>query len=683
VARGALPAAITLRGSGRSTQVPVELAGPGDVAGLDPREVGRTEPHDGAADFEPSYFPYVELVSPDLPWRFTPSGPVTERVAGVERERLQPWLALVVVPEDAATLTPAARGALPVLGCDGAELPDPAEAWAWAHVQGGDVAVARLLCPRRLAGRTRYLACLVPTFDAGRIGLGGGGGDPLGPAWSRTGEASLPVYFSFAFATGDEGSFETLARRLRARPAPAGAGGRDIATDSPGWGVVGTPGATTSMQGALRPLAGDADELPPDNGLAAQLAAAVSASGTGVELRPPIYGQDHAGGATAVDANAPSWLDGLNTDPRRRLAAGMAAWAVAVEQEDLADRAWAQLAAAGLRPVEAADPQLAAEVGGALAARGAPAATAPALARLARPGGPLSPLGRAPVAPAISPAPQAAAEPRYSPTFDEPASDHLRALSPEWLLPGTGDLPDDSVVVLRTNPAFAEAFLVGLNHALARELVWRGFPLDTTGTPFRRFWEGSGAEPPPLAEWDAASALGSHDPGGEQLVLLLRGALVRRFPTAVVLLTRTDGAGAEAVVRPTLAVTLEPGTRCLGFPLTPDDALHAPADGGTGWSVVIQEAVDHPRFGVDDPPVEGSAPLHGWQDLDWGHPHLRGATHVPVAGELEGVALQLTAQPSPVPVPSPTWGVNAAHQAAIISQPAFRIRVPVELWVTA
>ena len=57
-ARSAVPARVTLRG-GPTTVIPVELAGPGDIAGLDPREVRRTEPHDGCADFEPAYLPYV------------------------------------------------------------------------------------------------------------------------------------------------------------------------------------------------------------------------------------------------------------------------------------------------------------------------------------------------------------------------------------------------------------------------------------------------------------------------------------------------------------------------------------------------------------------------------------------------------------------------------------------------
>jgi hypothetical protein len=714
LARAAAPATVTLRGTDRSTSVPVELAGPGDIRGLDPQEVRRTEPHDGSADFEPSCLAYVELRSPDLPWRFSPVGPLTEPLADPEdasaarsRRRLQPWLALVVVPQDNATLERAAPGELSTLRCPAAELPDPAETWAWAHVQvstadGEDPAdaiddprrsVARLVCPRRLEEDTPYLACLVPTFAAGRLGAGAGG-EPLAPAWGADTDAELPAYYSFAFATTAAGTFERLARRLRPRPAPQASSGRGIATDAPGWGATGTPGASTLMQGALRPVAGPApgpaaDEPPPDSQLAAELAAAVSASGGGFELRPPIYGQDYAGGVTAVPAEAPGWLAQLNTDPRRRLAAGMAAWAVAVDQEELSDRAWGQLAAAGLSPASAADPQLAAEVGGALAVRDAADGVGLTLRRLLRPGGPFAARGAAAPVPAaraaaaIDPPPPA---PRFTPTFDEPAYTLLRATADEWLLPGSDEVPDDSVVLLRTNPAFAEAFLVGLNHALTRELAWRGFPLASSGTLFRRFWSASAGAPdpalPPLAGWEPDSALGAHSPAADQLVLLIRGQLVRRFPTAAIFLSRTAGDGSELQLRPTLAATLGPGSTFYGFPLTPEQALHPPPDGGAAtWSVVIQESVQHARFGCDEPADGGPAALAGWQDLDWSHPHVRDATHIPVAGPLAGVSRPLTAAPSPVASPSATWGLDAAQQAAILQQPAFRVRIPVGLWL--
>ena len=724
--RAPLPATVALRNSSRSQRVPIELAGPADVVGLDPHAIVRTEPHDGAADFEPSYFPYVEVRQSDLPWRFTPVGPHEEPLRDPEHPRaqaqphqsLRPWLALAAVPVDAATVTPAAPGRLPLLSCPTDELPNAGEVWAWVHVQvatadGEDPAdfvtdpahaIARLICPRRLSPATRYLGCLVPTFAAGRLGTGPPADDPLAPAWGPASEATLPIYFSYSFTTGGEGSFETLARRLRPRPAPAGAYGREIATDAPGWGVPHVAGASTRMQGALRALAqpgAPGDEIAPDAQLAGAIGRAISASAGAVALRPPIYGQDFAGAPTAVDSSDAGWLTELNTDARRRIAAGTAAWAMAVEQEDLSDRAWQQLAEHGLRPATTADLQLAAELSAVLVDRhgSTPGAVASAaLARLARPGGPLSPTGEGAASlserigaawrgGALRASAPAARPQAFTPTFDEPAYTYLRAIAPEWLLPAGADIPEDSIVVLRTNPAFAEAFLVGLNHALARELAWRRYPLEPTATMFRRFWGASPNAPDtelePMAEWQAHSGLGSHSPSADQLVLLVRGQLLRRFPTAVVYLSKAAPDGSEAHLRPTLTATLAPGTTLFGFPLTPDEVLRDDA-GAAGWSIVIQESIDHARFGCDDPKQNGTTePPDAWQDLDWSHPQLRDARHVPIAGPLAGVTRPLTKGPSPVSVPSATWGLNAGHLAAITQQPAFRIRIPVRLWMTA
>jgi len=721
-ARASLPADLTLTGATtRTGHVPVQLAGPGDVAGLDPVEVRRCEPYDGCPDFEPEYLAYVELTSPDLPWRFSPIGPATSSLPDPEhpnaapalQHRLAPWLALVVVAADQASVTPAAAGRLPVLTCPASELPDPAESWAWAHVQvsttdgadpvaaAGDPtrSAARLICPRHLRSGIAYRAFLVPAFAAGVAagGINTAGRDPLDPAWGGTSPVSLPVYFSYTFTTGQAGTFETLARRLRLQSAPAAAGGRSIRIDAPGWNVVGAPGATVVMQGALRPVPAPSSpaEPLPDPAYAAALAAAVSITGTGLQLRPPVYGQDYAGGTTVVRAASPGWLTALNTDPRRRLAAGLGAWAVAVLQDELADRAWQQLAAAGLAQPTAADPDLAGALSSTLAGRaaGTPAAALPTtLARLTRAGGPIARTGTATAHTALAPAappPAAAPAPvRFSPVFDDPAYAYLAAVAPEWLLPGSGDIPQDAVVVMQTNPAFTESFLVGLNHALARELAWRRFPLDPTATMFRRFWAAAPGAPgtavAPVSQWDADSALGDHSPAADQLVLVIRGALLRRFPAAAVYLSGAHRDGSERHLPPSLAATLAAGTAIFGFPITPDQALHPSPDSGvTAWSIVLQEAVDHVRYGLAALGDGGTATLHAWQDLDWAHPQAAGHTHLPVAGPLAGVSRPLTVAVGPVTAPTAVWGADSGQLAAALTRPAFRVRIPIGLWLAA
>ena len=46
--------------------------------------------------------------------------------------------------------------------------------------------------------------------------------------------------------------------------------------------------------------------------------------------------------------------------------------------------------------------------------------------------------------------------------------------------------------VLRTNWAVVEAVLVGMNHEMARKLLWNGYPTDQRGTYFRTFWDARG-----------------------------------------------------------------------------------------------------------------------------------------------------------------------------------------------
>jgi hypothetical protein len=713
--RAAVPAAVRLRGEpdrGR-LDVPMMLAGPGDVMGLDPGEVLRTEPFDGAPDFEPSYFPYIELASPDLPWRFTPEGvrsaPLpdpADAAQSYEQQHVRPWLALVVVPVQTSTLDPAAAGGLPVLHCPATELPDPAESWAWAHVQvtrdpeqpvedalASGRALARLLCPHRLAGGVAYRACVVPTFAAGRAALlPGPAGEPLAAAWSGTGEVALPVYVQWTFATGPEGSFEELVRRLRPRPAPASAGGRLLAIGAPGWGAeAASPQATATLQGALRPF----DVAEPELGdpvLVESLRTAVSNSGSGLELRPPIYGQNYQHGVTALPAGATGWLPELNTDPRRRAAAGLAAWAVAVHQEELADSAWRQLAAHRAVGRDQHDPALAAAVTTSLRDRHAVAApVVPALSRLLRgvasppaamrfAGSPVAssaPLAWATFAAA---APTPPAEEVFAPSYDEPGYVFLRAIASEWLLPALGELPADTVAMAQTNGAFVESFLVGLNHALARELAWRRYPVAKDGTFFDRFWGTSadGTTLPPIAEWNPGDRLGAHTAGADQLVLLLRGALLQRFPTAAVYLSRPGAGGTEEQVLPVFSGRI--GMDCVfqGFPLTAADVMESGPDRTSPWSVVVQESLRHARFGCDDPPPDGASPaLASWQDLNWAHPQLAGRGHLPVAGPLGGRRLPASADSAT----SAVWGLNAASLAIAVQQPAFRVRIPVALWL--
>src|SRR5215218_6619674 len=111
----------------------VRLLGPGDVLGLDQRQVVRTDPP-ALGSTQPNYFPCVEFERLSLPWLFTPAEPDTDN-------HLPPWIVLIVVrQQDGVTIaadsgrpTPTLQITAPAVASR--ELPDLGESWAWAHVQ--------------------------------------------------------------------------------------------------------------------------------------------------------------------------------------------------------------------------------------------------------------------------------------------------------------------------------------------------------------------------------------------------------------------------------------------------------------------------------------------------------------------------------------------------------------------
>ena len=82
-----------------------------------------------------------------------------------------------------------------------------------------------------------------------------------------------------------------------------------------------------------------------------------------------------------------------------------------------------------------------------------------------------------------------------APSFPQPMYAPLRDLSVQYVMPGADLIPAESVGLVLTNPAFIEAYMVGLSHELARQLLFAGYPTDCMGTYFRQFWDVSGYVP--------------------------------------------------------------------------------------------------------------------------------------------------------------------------------------------
>ena len=364
----------------------VRLYGPGDVTGIDPRQVVRTEPRHQATDFEPNYFPAVEFDRPDFPWLFTPAKANTEG-------KLRPWLCLVVVRKQEGVALRVDRNLLlPVLEINPPaqfknELPDLSDSWAWAHAQiagsqrdvaslkqslAGDPAltVSRLLCPRRLDPLTEYLACVVPAFE---IGCKAGLGLPvkpedekeLKPAWTMAApspsQMTLPVYFHWEFRTGTGGDFEALVELLEARDSrkfPPEVGKRQMDISRPGFST--TPplpsGTVLDLKGALCRLDPTTVEWSEEirrlfQGELKKILDAPSQTMSEEDadplLAPPIYGcwqaARHSVDIDPAQPDAPTWLDELNLDPRHRATAALGTAVVQTQQEPLMASAWEQL----------------------------------------------------------------------------------------------------------------------------------------------------------------------------------------------------------------------------------------------------------------------------------------------------------------------------------------------------
>jgi len=252
------------------------------------------------------------------------------------------------------------------------------------------------------------------------------------------------------------------------------------------------------------------------------------------------------------------------------------------------------------------------------------------------------------------------------PEIDIPMYEPLVAKSGELFLPNLNLIPPDTISLLETNQRFIESYMVGLNHEMARELLWREYPTDQRGSYFRQFWDPSsqlslpGETPaqrrerlrdiPPLHLWSRASRLGSHDnreliPGSseEEVVLVIRGELLKRYPTAVIYAQRAewirkpDGtidpdsertlvdltAVELAAPPPTKLKTplyeakIDPDIYFFGFDLTSVEARGESGDNqddDPGWFFVIRERPGEPRFGFD---IERDGDLNVWNDLAW------------------------------------------------------------------
>jgi hypothetical protein len=208
--------------------------------------------------------------------------------------------------------------------------------------------------------------------------------------------------------------------------------------------------------------------------------------------------------------------------------------------------------------------------------------------------------------------------------LDFPVWGLLRQYAAEWLLPGVGAMDNDAIVAMESNPAFVDAFLLGLNSQLMSELHWRNIPVDPRCTPLRMFWGpvdygGGGARTPDIHgidQWPADSDLGatSHQmlppddlAGKRDLVLVFHTELFRRYPQTLVYLVDNSQTvtappvfdGSELRLAPIFQGRIEEDIVFFTFDINPDDLDR--------YWVVLEEPPAELRFrsGVNSTAADG------------------------------------------------------------------------------
>lgn len=382
------------------------LLGPGDVVGINPRAIVKTEPRHWVTDFEANYLAYVEFYEEEFLWRFTPA-----KAAGELTEtKLRPWIFLIVLTEDEfdekGTVGPLAAFEIKQ-SIDPTDLfPKQEQTWAWAHVHvsqnvigptllqtttennvrqveqnlenllraNTDNASSRLLCPRKLKENTAYHAFVIPAFETGRLaGLGLNIPDGINGQNSSWGEGqrTYPIYYRWFFRTGTKGDFEFLVDLLEPRPVDKRVGVRDMDMQEPEYETDGMspPLDVMGLEGALKspqmepfptewPPAGTVFENPPEGSageflndleqkvnLQFTLQQEETNENTHPDpiISPPLYGKWYALAEQLDARNGTGWVNELNSDPRYRAPAGVGTQVIQTDQENLMQQAWSQL----------------------------------------------------------------------------------------------------------------------------------------------------------------------------------------------------------------------------------------------------------------------------------------------------------------------------------------------------
>ncbi|KAB2916131.1 MAG: hypothetical protein F9K23_08455 [Bacteroidetes bacterium] len=378
--------------------LPIMLAGPGEITGIDEKVIVKKAPLAGDTNFSPTFVPFIEFYSPDFPWRYTAAAPAPAEENGTHAKRLRPWLTLVTLEEEEFTLLePAAEGLPSRFKLNNAGnlsklIPSEQEIWAWAHIQvnsditddglsettniindyadliqdSPDKVISRIISPRKLKLNKNYRAFLIPTFKRGiQAALGqevlAGKQEPgwyHNPVSPNTNPDYFPYYYSWGFSTGEYGDFESLARKITPSvPSPdMGKMKMDMTRPNHGWLdniVIESQedwDGHLDMEGVLKQPLPLTPELPIEIetvytdlvNLGDDFQNTASGTITDPTLTIPFYGQWYAGVSRLDELNNRPWLNLMNKDPRFRLMVGAGQEVIRNNSQSYLDKAWGQ-----------------------------------------------------------------------------------------------------------------------------------------------------------------------------------------------------------------------------------------------------------------------------------------------------------------------------------------------------
>ena len=219
-------------------------------------------------------------------------------------------------------------------------------------------------------------------------------------------------------------------------------------------------------------------------------------------------------------------------------------------------------------------------------------------------------------------------------------------LSQEYIVPNLGQYPNNLITLLKSDNKFIESYMVGLNHEMAKELLWREYPTDQRGSYFRQFWDvldssnGTGGtftydpDITEIATW-GNNALGTNETGrlggvNAKISLLIRGDLLKKYPNTVIYAQKavfspsnqtvtkglSDNTVASNIMFPVFKAELQPDVTVLSFDLDIPTAQGNATN--PGWFFVLRERPGHIRFALEAGSGTATSSIPpSWEQLSW------------------------------------------------------------------